>query len=463
MKSEKLKVINNFSMQIYSAKFVLPISNSPIENGSILVKDDKILGVGKTFDITKLYPNVANTDFGNVALMPPFINTHSHLELTSMRGYLDKFENDFSAWLITLSNTRAEKLTQTDIETFALLGVAEGIRAGVSFFADIGRFANAGFNALKQAKIRGISFQETEFSPKNETAKEDFQILKDRFLALRESETNLVKAGISPHAPYTVSPKLFQEITDFALSEKVKLTIHAAESQAEQDFLLNGKGMFAELYQKFGLTWQTPQISTIQYFKQLGVLQTKPLLAHCVDVNADDIQTIFETETSVAHCPKSNAKFGHGIAPLEKFIDKKVKIGLGSDSVVSNNSVDILEEARFAALLARTQSNKKRLIEAKEILETATIGGAKAVGLDNEIGSFEIGKQADFITVSLKNIAQLPVHDIYATLLFATTSREIESMFVAGKQIFADGKCLTIDESELIDKSIKIAEKLRYV
>ncbi|MCU0238827.1 MAG: amidohydrolase family protein, partial [Pyrinomonadaceae bacterium] len=124
-------------MKIYTAKFVLPISSKPIENGSIVVKDDKILAVGKTSEIIKQYPNVANKDFGDVVLMPCFINTHSHLELTAMRGYLDKFENDFTTWLITLSNTRAEKLTQTDIETFALLGVAEGIRAGVSFFADI--------------------------------------------------------------------------------------------------------------------------------------------------------------------------------------------------------------------------------------------------------------------------------------------------------------------------------------
>ncbi|MCU0238624.1 MAG: amidohydrolase family protein, partial [Pyrinomonadaceae bacterium] len=203
--------------------------------------------------------------------------------------------------------------------------------------------------------------------------------------------------------------------------------------------------------------------STIQYFKQLGVLQTKPLLAHCVYADETDIETIFETETSVAHCPKSNAKFGHGIAPLEKFIDKNVKIGFGSDSVVSNNSVDILEESRFATLLARTRHDKKRLITDEEILYCATLGGAKTVGLDSEIGSLEVGKQADFMTVSLKNIAQQPVHDVYATLLFATTSREIESMFVAGKEIFADGKCLTIDEDELLIKSKEIVEKLRNV
>jgi 5-methylthioadenosine/S-adenosylhomocysteine deaminase len=449
--------------KIYSAKFVLPISSKPIEKGSIFIEDDKIIAVGETSEILKVFPSVENKDFGEVVLMPCFINTHSHLELTSLRGYLDHLENDFTAWLITLSKVRGEILTQADIKTFALLGVTEGIRAGVSFFADIGRFAQAGFEALKQAKIRGISYQETEFSPKNETAKEDFQKLKEKFLSLRENETNLVKTGISPHAPYTVSSKLFEEITNFALSENVKLTIHAAESLDEQNFLLNGNGTFAKMYEKFGLTWQTPKVSTIQYFKRLGVLQTKPLLAHCVYANDEDIETIFETETSIVHCPKSNAKFGHGIAPLEKFIDKKLKFGFGSDSVVSNNSCDILEEARFATLLARTREDKKRLITAEEVLYSATLGGAKAVGLDSQIGSLEIGKQADFIAVSLKNLAQQPVHDIYATLLFATTSREIESMYIDGEEIFADGKCLTLDETELFCKSKEIVEKLRNV
>lgn len=450
-------------MKIYTAKFVLPICSKPIENASIVVKDDKILNVGKSSKIIKQYPNVANKDFGNVVIMPCFINTHSHLELTAMRGYLDKFENDFTTWLIKLSNTREKILEHKNLETFALLGIAEGIRAGVSFFADIGRFANVGFAALKQAKIRGISFQETEFSPKNETAKDDFLSLKDRYLALKETETYLVRAGISPHSPYTVSPKLFEEITNFALSQKVKLTIHAAESKDEQDFLIRGKGMFSEMYKKFDLSWQTPQVSTIQYFKHLGVLQTKPLLAHCVYADETDIETIFATESSVAHCPKSNSKFGHGIAPFEKFIDKEIKIGFGSDSVVSNNTIDILEESRFATLIARTRGDKKRLINAEEVLYSATLGGAKAVGLDHEIGSLETGKQADFITVSLKHIAQQPVHDIYATLLFATTSREVESMFVAGKEIFNNGKCLTIDEDELLIKSEEILEKLKNV
>jgi aminodeoxyfutalosine deaminase len=447
-------------MKIVSANYVLPISAAPIEDGAVAVEKDKILAVGKQAELAEKFPDAATEDFGEAVVMPGFVNAHSHLEITAMRSFLDDVEHDFSAWLLKLSTVRAERLTERDIEISAVWGALEGLRAGVTCFADIGRYGKAGFEALKKTGLRGIVFQETDFSPRNETAVDDFARLEAKFLSLKETETNLVKAGISPHSPYTVSRRLFELITDYALRAGVRLSIHAAESREENEFMLHGTGFFAALYQKFGHLWDAPQVSSIEYFNRIGVLQTAPLLAHCVTVSEKDIETIGATGTSIAHCPKSNAKFGHGLAPLEKILDKKIKIGFGSDSVASNNTCDILEEARFATLLARAREDKKRLLNAGEILETATLGGAQALGLEAETGTLDAGKQADLIVISLGAVAQQPVHDLHSAILFASTAREVRLTMIAGAEVYRDGDAKTVDEDELRFEMKRIARKM---
>jgi len=446
--------------RLFSGDWVLPISAEPISDGAVVFEKDKIVAVGKTEELIKNFPKAEAKNFSEAVIMPGFVNAHSHLELTAMRGFLDNLENDFSKWLLTLSEIRAEKLTAEDIEISALFGALEGARAGVTCFADIGRYGKAGFEALKKTGLRGVVFQETDFSPKSEEAENDFARLEEKFLALRETETKLVKVGLSPHSPYTVSRKLFETIADYALRENIKLSVHAAESKEESDFMLRGRGFFDDLYQKFGLTWDTPKVSSIEYLAELGVLKAKPLLAHCVEISEKDLQLIVESDSSVAHCPKSNAKFGHNVAPLEKFLDENLRVGFGSDSVASNNTCDILEEARFAALFARSRENKNRLVSAKEILETATLGGARALGLENEIGTLEAGKQADLIIISLKSVAQQPVHNICSALLFASNARDVLLTIVAGEEIYAKGKAKNVDEDELKSKMKEIARKM---
>ncbi len=448
-------------MKILSADFVLPISSEAIPDGAIAIDKTKIVAVGTKNELAAKYPDASREDFGEAVIMPGLINCHSHLEITAMRGFLDDVEEDFYSWLMKLTRTRAEKLTEADIETAAISGALEGARAGVTCFGDIGRFGKAGFRALKANGLRGILFQETEFSPKSEEAENDFARLKDKFLELKETETELVKVGLSPHAPYTVSRKLFEKITDYAILENIKITVHAAESNQERDFFETGAGFFAGVYEKLNLEWHAPQISPVEYLADIGVLRAKPLLAHCVKVSDKDIELIAETDSRVAHCPKSNAKFGHGFAPLEKFLAEKIRVGFGSDSVASNNTCDILEEARFAALFARNSENRKRFSNAKEIIETATRGAARALGLEREIGTLEIGKQADLIVVSLDNIAQMPIHDVYSTLLFASNARDVKITMVAGREIYRDGQSQTIEEAEVKEKMKAIAEKMR--
>ncbi len=424
-------------MRILSAKYVLPISSGPVEDGAVAIDGTVIVAVGKRKEITDKYPDAVHDNFGEAAVLPGFVNCHSHLEITAMRGLLDSVEHDFAAWLLKLTSTR-NKFSDAEIEKAAIAGAVEGVRAGVTCFGDIGRYGKAGFEAIKATGLRGVLYQETEFSPEDKTAGDDLEKLKEKFLRLREGETELVEVGISPHSPYTVSRQLFEKIAEYALAENIKIAIHAAESQDEKSFLENGTGFFNDFYERYGIKWQSPHCSSVEFLSSTGILGAKPLLVHCVTASDTDIGLIAESGSSIAHCPKSNAKFGHGNAPLEKFLDAGIPVGLGSDSVASNNICDMLEESRFAALTARNRTERKRFISAAEAVESATLGGAKALGLDDKIGTLDAGKQADIAVVSLANIAQRPVHDIHAALVFASNARDVVMTMVAGVKLSSD-------------------------
>ena len=423
-------------MKILAADFVLPISSGPIAGGAVAIDGSVITAVGSKDDILSRFPDAEVADFGEAAILPGFVNCHSHLEITSMRGALDDVEHDFRSWLLKLNDIRSG-FSNEEIEAAALLGAREGARAGVTCFGDIGRYGVAGLNALKKVGLRGVLFQETEFSPDNATADDDFEKLKEKFLSLREQSSELVEVGLSPHSPYTVSRRLFELIASYSIDEDIKLTIHAAESTEEDALLLRGEGFFIDLYRKLGVNWEVPACRPVEFLSRTGVLAAKPLLAHCVTVSEGDIETIAATGSRIAHCPKSNAKFGHGYAPLEKFVDAGLTVGLGSDSVASNNVCDLLEESRFAALAARNRPDRKRFISAREVLEAATLGGAKALGLEDKIGTLEAGKQADIAVVSFDELAQLPINDIEAALVFSSSGRDVIRTFVAGGEVFS--------------------------
>jgi len=447
-------------MKILTARYVVPISSAPIENGAVAFEKDEITAIGNRAEIIEKFPEAEVEHLGEAAILPGFVNAHSHLEITAMRGFVDEFDDDFTAWLLTLTKVRGEVLTDEDVQNAAIFGAIEGAHAGVTTFGDIGRFGKNGFEALKAVGLRGVVFQETEFSPDDRTADADFAKLKEKFLALRETETNLVKAGLSPHSPYTVGARLFEQIAAYAIENNVKISVHAAESDEESELLEKGTGFFAGIFAKYGFEWRSPNCSPIEFLDKLGVLHAKPLLAHCVKVSERDIELIKNSDSRIAHCPKSNAKFGHGIAPFEKFLDAEIKTGFGSDSVASNNTCDILEEARFATLFARNMPQRKRFLQAAEILEAATLGGAKALGLENEVGSLEVGKQADLAVVSLENVAQMPVHDVYSALLFASNARDVRLALVAGEEVFRNGEACQIDEKEYKAKMNEIRRKM---
>ena len=425
-------------MKILAASYVLPISSEPLADGAVAIDGDKIIRVGIRDSVVAEFPDPEIEDFGEAAILPGFVNCHSHLELTAMRGALDDVEHDFRSWLLKIHGLRSA-MTDAEIEASAIAGAREGAAAGVTCFGDIGRNGEAGLNALKTVGLRGILFQETDFSPDNRTADEDFAKLGAKYEQLQKAETELVRVGISPHSTYTVGSRLFELIAQYAILNRIPLTIHAAEAQNEIELLTKGDGFFNEVYERFGLEWQSPHCTPIEYLERLGVLSTSPLMAHCVKVSDSDIEKIAANGATIAHCPKSNAKFGHGYAPFERFQDAGISVGLGSDSVASNNVCDLLEEARFAALSARNRPERSRFISAKEVLHAATLGGAKALGLDNLIGSLEPGKHADLAVISLSHQAQLPVSDIHGALVFSSSARDVELTVVAGRTIYERG------------------------
>lgn len=444
-------------MKIYYADWVLPISDAPIPQGAILVEGNKIAAVGKLIELAKVYPHVPVKDFGEAAIIPGLVNAHAHLELTAMRGFLDSVEHDFSAWLLKLAGARDKCMTAECVANAALCGVIEAARAGVTCIADIGKHGFAGMMALRAVCLRGISYQENSFALNESEATEKFAEWRDKILLNRELETECVRVGATPHAPYTVSRRLFELITDFALGENLPISIHAAESKAERDFLFSGTGDIAQLIKKLDISWEPPQLSSIQYLNKIGALQSKPLLAHCVTVDERDVELIAETDARIAHCPKSNAKFGHGAAPLATFLGKGAAVGLGSDSVASNNSCDILEEARFAALLHRTRGD---FVTAEEILQCATVGGARALNLEDKIGTLAAGKLADFTVISFADLSQQPIFDPVAAIVFSSTARDVIFTAVDGKTIYENGEVKTVDEKIALERLKETARRI---
>lgn len=445
--------------KVYCARWVLPVSVPPIEFGAVAVDGPSIVAVGSRSEVVDRFPDFRVEDFGEAVILPGLVNTHTHLELTALRGYLENEENDFFAWLRKLTLARLEKMTADDILVSATWGACEAVRAGITCVGDASDSGIMSMRALQDVGLRGVVFQES-FGPDPRLAQENFEKLTAKVVELRGMESDLVRVGVSPHAPYTVCGPQLESIARFASAEGLPLMMHAAESRAEELFVLEGCGIFADGLAKRAIEWKAPRLSTIQYLKQLGVLDTQPLLAHCIRVDDADIETIRQTGSKVAHCPKSNAKLGHGRAPFEKFLQAGIAVGFGSDSVASNNTCDILEEARFAVLLSRA-ANTNTSITPSHALATATLGGARCLNLQGQIGELSEGAQADLAILSLTGPQQTPNHDTAATAVFASSGRDVIATVVAGLEVFRDGRVAGVDEERLRARMVEIIEKLR--
>lgn len=448
---------------LYCARWVLPMSAPAVAAGAIAVSGEKLVAIGTRESLIEAFPEASVCDFDEAVIIPGLVNAHSHLELTAMRGFLETEESDFFAWLQKLTTARLERMTAEDLYVSSAWGACEAARAGVTCVADASDSAYVSMNALRDVGLRGIVYQES-FGPDPRQAGENFSKLKHKVARLRERETSLVKCGVSPHAPYSVCAPQLEMIAEFSETESLPLMMHAAETAMEATLLREGGGPFAEGLRRRNIEWHAPGISTIQYLNNHGILQRRPLLAHCIHVDEADLETLQQKGARVAHCPKSNAKLGHGVAPFAKFLDAGIAVGLGSDSVASNNTCDLLEEARFALLMARAESagdNRQRHLSAAELLQTATVGGARALGLEGEVGELREGLQADFAVVSLNGVHQIPSYEPESTLIFGSSGRDVVLTVVAGREVYRAGRVRTVDEDQLRARMEEVTKKLK--
>jgi len=423
----------------YHARWVLPITQPPIENGTVVETDGLITYVGPRSGA----PTGEDHDLGESILLPGLVNTHTHLELTAMRGFLEDL--CFSDWIDKLRTSRNEIMDRDALLDSARLGIVEGVEAGITAYADT---CSSGvvMQAMRDAGVRGIMYQEV-FGPDPAQAEIAMRELEDRVEALRLEQTELVTLGISPHAPYTVSDPLYDAAVRFANSRQLPLAMHIAESEPEFELVVRGEGDFAERWRRRSIAVSPRSRSPIALLEDRGALERGPLLIHCVRVDADDIEIMARRNCSVAHCPASNAKFGHGIAPLLPLIAAGIKVGIGSDSVASNNRMDILDEARLSVLIHRAATRRHDAFGAHDALQLATIGGARALGIDSRVGSLEVGKDADLAAFRIDIPRTIPTGDPYSAAIFALPGRSAELVTVKGRVLVERGRARAADKA----------------
>jgi cytosine/adenosine deaminase-related metal-dependent hydrolase len=412
----------------YHARWILPISEPAIENGSVTVEDGRIAYVGERRE------KGSSVELGEAILMPGLVNAHCHLELTVMRGFLEDL--DFRRWILRLTSAKRSVLTSDSLLDSARAGLEEGIAAGITTYADT---CDSGvvIDAMREYGVRGIMYQEL-FGPDPAQCAPSIGDFSSKLERLRPKATELVRIGISPHAPYTISDDLFRACAALAEREKLPMAIHIAESEVEAQLVVEGKGSFAEGLRGRGIDVKPRARSPIELLARLGVLDRHPLLIHCVRVDDTDRDLIASHKAHVAHCPISNAKLGHGIAPLLELLSSGIDVGIGSDSVASNNRMNLLEEARAALLMQRARVGTHEALSASDVLELATMGGACALGLADQIGSLEVGKSADIAAFPIGNAG--PTFDPTAAAVFAIDGAHASLVTVAGVPLVTDGR-----------------------
>lgn len=441
---------------LYTAHWVLPIATPPIRQGAVLVEAERIAWVGPLAAFAG-GPDVEVVALGDAVLMPGLVNAHSHLELTGLRGFLEGL--DFREWLRTLTIVRRDLFTEQDLLDAARCGIAEGLRHGITTFADC-TDSTQPILAMRELGVRGIGYVEV-FGPDPAQCTESLTRLRERVDTLRAADTALVRTGVSPHAPYTVSAPLFSAVADYARADALPVAVHVAESAAESAFVCEGRGPFADRLRERGIAVAPQARSPIALLDRTGVLATRPLLIHAIRADDEDLACVAQHGASIVHCPISNAKLGQGIAPLDRMLAHGIRTGLGTDSVASNDRLHLIDEARQATLFHAIRAGVPDSLDAHAALTLATLGGAEALGLGAEIGTLEAGKAADLAAFSLDALDVRPVHDPAVALVHALAGRACASLVtVAGRVLVRHGR-VTTEQSVWYERQQVVGRRLQ--
>jgi 5-methylthioadenosine/S-adenosylhomocysteine deaminase len=389
-------------------------------DGAVLIDaGGRIAAVGPDAAVPR--PQGTPTDhLPDAVILPGFVNAHTHLELSGLRGQIE--DGEFVDWIQHVRRAK-EGIGGAEFLAAARSGVRDAWRNGITTVADTGDTGSVAW-ALAELGGRGVVYQEV-FGPDPAQAGDSFAGLRRAVDGLRRDVPASVTIGVSPHAPYTVSAALYRMVAEYARSEQLPLAVHIAESRAEHALVSQGAGPFADLWARRQIPALVVARSPIAYLDRAGLLGPNVLAIHAVQADAEDVALLRARGVAVAACPRSNARHGHGAPPLAAFLDAGIPVGVGTDSVASVADLDLLADARAARELAQLTS--------EQALRLVTLDAARAIGLAREVGSLETGKWADLCVLRL---GAQPRGDI-ARQILSVAAANVARTYVAGRLVYS--------------------------
>jgi 5-methylthioadenosine/S-adenosylhomocysteine deaminase len=413
-----------------------------IDDGAVAVRGEAIVAVGKRSEIEAAYQPAKTIDAHGSLIMPGLINGHAHAAMSLFRGLADDLALD--DWLHKyIFPAEARNVTPDFVAWGTRLGVLEMLRGGITTYADMYYFEDDVARVTKEAGMRGILGETIiDFpAPDNKTKAAAFDYTK-KFLDHWKGDP-LIVAAVAPHSIYTCSEKTLQEAAALARMNQAPILIHIAEAPFE-------------LEQSRAQHSATP----VQYLERIGLLGPDVVGAHCVWVDAADMSILAHYGVGCTHNPSSNMKTASGVMPIPEMLAAGVRVGLATDGAASNNNQDMFEEMDLAAKLQKVARRDPRALPAEQIVEMATIGGARAVHMEKQIGSLEAGKKADVIVVDTTAPHATPMYNVYSELVFALKASDVKTVVVNGKIVMEDRRMLTLDEKEILAKAEEYKQKI---
>jgi len=406
------------AVRVLSSDWVLPVEGEPIENGAVVIRDGRIEAVGTAAELGR------GERYEGAAILPGFVNAHTHLEYAVYAGFGDGLS--FAPWL-AMHIERKARIDRNDMEAIARRGAAECLASGVTTVGDAS-FAGAAAHACAELGLRAVVYLEV-FGRDPEHALDRYrETLKYVEPALSEQ----VAVGVSPHAPYSCTTEVYEA----CLSLGVPVMTHLNESADELAWLLRGEGPMQPVSD---ILVEPDGQTGIKRLARAGVLNERVVAAHCVKVDEEEIELLARHGVAVAHCPRSNALLGCGVAPLAELRTAGLRVGVGTDGVSSVPSHDFFEELRVVVSATRARTERADALSATEALELATIGGARALGIDGETGSLVAGKRADLAVLSLFDSPYLPWEDPAAAVVYGGAPERVVATLVDGRTRYERG------------------------
>lgn len=425
---------------ICRARYVMPRVGEVVENGAVHVENGRIIEVLDAASSAKVQDKEQN--LGNVVLLPGFVNAHSHIEPTFRRNCFDAL--NLWDWIHRLGFRKGIAPPPETLQASAMLGAAECALSGITCLGD-STFSGAAAAAMDRVGLRGVAYIEVFGQSMGSEYHMKFARRLESVMSLRDNVSSRIYIGISPHAVYTTNYEVLKRTAESYTDMGLRVAIHLAETSAENDYLLTGSGPIAHWRRSLGYEPMTAGVRPTELLKNAGLLRSGVCLAHCVHLDSSEIETIAQSGASVAHCPRSNGYLGAGIAPIRELISAGAVVGLGTDSAASCLRLDMFEEMRTTMLLHRAVAQDAEVLTAKDVLHMATLGGARALGMQEEIGSLEPGKRADMIAIDMSTT--LPAEDFYLAIV-SKSPADVTMVMVDGNEIVSGGRPVLVDVDE---------------